>query len=139
MRATNKLIEQAGTALLPLYLKKEKIKAYQSPEEDGYDFVISVEGRFIRILLKSINGDTKNPSANKITKKEHKKADFIIIYLLDNQKNRFFTIPINKAPMNSSIRFTKKKNNTIKGKWVKYEGFGQLKKHLKNLGWMSKK
>jgi hypothetical protein len=56
MKATSRLIDQAGTALLPLYLKKESIKAYQCPEEDAYDFVVSIECRFIRIELKSIDG-----------------------------------------------------------------------------------
>ncbi len=137
MRSTNRLIEQAGTALLPLYLKKEGIKAYQSPEEDGYDFVISVEGRFIRLELKSINGDSNYLTAEKITKKQFKKTDFIIIYLLDNKKNRFFTIPVSRAPMNSPLRFTKNKKGKIVGKWTKYEGFDYLKKQIEDLGYFS--
>jgi hypothetical protein len=136
---SSRLIEQAGTALLPLYLKKEGIKAYQSPEEDSYDFVVSVEGRFIRLLLKSINGEGKYLTAEKITNKQYKKSDFIILYLLDKDKNRFFTIPMSKAPMNSSIRFTKNKKDSINGKWMKFEGFNYLKKHLEDLGWFSKK
>lgn len=137
MKATSRLIEQAGTALLPLYLKKEGIKAYQSPEEDGYDFVVSIEGRFIRIELKSINGEADYPTAGKITEKQFNKADFIIIYLLDDERNRFFTIPIKRAPRDSSIRFSKRKDGSIKGKWTKYEGFNYLKKQLKSFGWFS--
>ena len=38
MKATSRLIEQAGTALLPLYLRRENIKTYQCPEEDAYDY-----------------------------------------------------------------------------------------------------
>jgi hypothetical protein len=32
MKAKSRLIEQAGTALLPFYLRREGIKAYQCPE-----------------------------------------------------------------------------------------------------------
>ena len=70
MKATSKLINQAGTALLPLYLSREGIKAYQCPEEDAFDFVVSIESRFIRIELKSINGYSEHPAAGKITKKQ---------------------------------------------------------------------
>jgi len=130
MKATSKLIDQAGTALLPLFLKKEDIKAYQCPEEDAYDFVVSIEGRFIRIELKSINGDSDYPTSGKITKKQFKSADFIIIYLLDNKKNRFFTIPTKRVPRNNPIRFSKDKKGKIKGKWTKYEGFDHLKREV---------
>jgi hypothetical protein len=130
MKATSRLIEQAGTALLPLYLRSEGIKAYQCPEEDAYDFVVSIAGRFIRIELKSINGDSEYPTAGKITKKQFTSADFIIVYLLDKNQNRFFTIPTKKVPRNTPIRFTKNKDGKIKGKWTKYEGFEFLKKEV---------
>jgi hypothetical protein len=130
MKATSRLIDQAGTALLPLFLRSEGIKAYQCPEEDAYDFVVSIKGKFIRIELKSINGDSEYPTAGKITKKQFRSADFIIVYLLDRNQNRFFTIPIKKVPRNTPIRFSKNKNGEIKGKWVKYEGFKYLKKSI---------
>jgi hypothetical protein len=130
MKATSRLIEQAGTALLPLYLRREGIKAYQCPDEDAYDFVISIQGRFIRIELKSINGDSEYPTAGKITKKQFASADFIIVYLLDKNQNRFFTIPTKKVPRNNPIRFTKSKDGKIKSKWMKYEGFDCLKKEV---------
>jgi hypothetical protein len=130
MKATSRLIEQAGTALIPLYLRREGIKAYQCPEEDAYDFVVSIGGRFIRIELKSINGDSEYPTAGKITKKQFNSADFIIVYLLDKNQNRFFTIPTKKVPRNNPIRFTKSKEGKIKGKWMRYEGFDHLKKEV---------
>ena len=130
MKATSRLIDQAGTALLPLYLKKEEIKAYQCPEEDAYDFVVSIGGRFIRIELKSINGDSEYPTAGKITKKQYTSADFIVVYLLDKNQNRFFTIPTKKVPRNNPIRFTKNNDGKIKSKWMKYEGFNHLKKEV---------
>jgi hypothetical protein len=130
MKATSKLIDQAGTSLLPLYLRREGIKSYQCPEEDAYDFVVSIEGRFIRIELKSINGDSEFPSAGKITQKQYSSADYVIIYLLDNDKNRFFTIPIQKVPRNNPIRFKRDKNQKIIGKWINYEGFDHLKKEI---------
>jgi len=130
MKATSRLIDQAGTALLPLYLRKEGIKAYQCPEEDGYDFVVSIKGRFIRIELKSINGDSEHPTAGKITDKQFRNANYVIIYILDKDKNRFFTIPIKRIPRNNSIRFNKDKNGELKGKWAKYEGFEYLKKEI---------
>ncbi len=128
MITTSKLIDQAGTALLPLYLRREDIKAYQCPEEDAYDFVVSIDNRFIRIELKSINGNSEYPTAGKITKKQFDKTDFIIIYLLDKNQNRFFTIPTNKMPRNTPIRFIKSKDGKIKGKWMKFEGFDYLKR-----------
>ena len=130
MKATSRLIDQAGTSLLPLYLRREDIKAYQCPEEDAHDFVVSIEGRFIRIELKSINGDSEYPTAEKITKKQFNSADFIIVYLLDKNQNRFFTIPTKKVPRNNPIRFTKSKDGKIEGKWMKYEGFDFLKKEV---------
>jgi hypothetical protein len=130
MKATSRLIDQAGTALFPLYLRREGIKAYQCPEEDAYDFVVSIEGRFIRIELKSVNGDSEHPTAGKITKKQFDSADFIIVYLLDKNQNRFFTIPTKKVPKNNPIRFTKSKDGKIKGKWMKFEGFDYLKKEI---------
>ena len=130
MKATNRLIDQAGTALLPLYLRREGIKAYQCPEEDAYDFVVSIENRFIRLELKSVNGDSEHPTAGKITKKQFNAADFIVIYLLDKNQNRFFTIPTIKVPRNNPIRFTKSKDGKIKSKWMKFEGFNYLKKEI---------
>jgi len=132
MKATGKLIDIAGTALLPLYLRKEGIKAYQCPEEDAYDFVISIEGKFIRIELKSVNADSDYPTAGKISKKQFESADFIIVYVLHKNCNCFFTIPIHKIPRNSSIRFSKNKDGCLTGKWMKYEGFNYLKKSLKH-------
>ncbi len=131
MRAKSKLIERAGTFLLPIFLQREKIKAYQSPEEDSYDFVITMKNKFIRLKLKSINGDSENPSASKITEKQHENSNFVIVYLLDGNRNRFFTIPTSRTPRNSNIRFSKRKNGEITGKWTKYEGFDYLKKDLK--------
>ena len=125
------MIDQAGTSLLPLYLRREGIKAYQCPEEDAYDFVISIESRFIRIELKSINADSEYPTAGKITKKQFDKTDFIIIYLLDKNQNRFFTIPTIKVPRNTPIRFSKSTDGKILGKWMKFEGFDYLKKEVK--------
>jgi hypothetical protein len=130
MKATSRLIEQAGTALLPIYLRREGIKAYQCPEEDAYDFVVSIGGRFIRIELKSINGDSEYPTAGNITKKQFTSADFIIVYLLDKTQNRFFTIPIKKVSRNNPIRFTRSKDGKIIGKWMEYEGFDFLKKEV---------
>ena len=130
MKATSKLIDQAGTALLPLYLSREGIKAYQCPEEDAYDFVVSIGGRFIRIELKSINGDSEYPTAGKITEKQFTSADFIIVYILDKNQNRFFTIPTKKIPRSNPIRFTKSKDGELKGKWTNYEGFAHLKKEI---------
>ncbi len=130
MKATSRLIDQVGTALLPLYLRREEITAYQCPEEDAYDFVVSIEGRFIRIELKSINGDSEYPTAGKITRKQFDATDFIIIYLLDKNQNRFFTIPTKKVTRNAPVRFTKSKNGKIKGKWMKFEGFDYLKKEV---------
>jgi hypothetical protein len=130
MKATSRLIEQAGTALLPIYLRREGIKAYQCPEEDSYDFVVSIGGRFIRIELKSINGDSEYPTAGNITKKQFTSADFIIVYLLDKNQNRFFTIPTKKVSRNNPIRFTKSKEGKIIGKWMEYEGFDFLKKEV---------
>jgi len=63
MKAKSRLIETAGHALLPIYLKKEGITAYQCPEEDNYDFVISVKGKFVRIKVRSVNGDSDYPSS----------------------------------------------------------------------------
>ena len=128
MKATSKLIDVVGTALLPLCLKKAGIKAYQCPEEDAYDFVVSLKERFIRIELKSVNGDSERPSTGRITKKQFEAADFVIVYLLDNGRNRFFTIPIKRVPRDSNIGFSKHKDGTIEGKWMKYEGFDSLKK-----------
>jgi hypothetical protein len=130
MKATSRLIDQAGTALLPLYLRREGMKAYQCPEEDAYDFVVSIENRFIRLELKSVNGDSEHPTAGKITKKQFNSADFIVIYLLDKNQNRFFTIPTIKVPRNNPIRFTKSKDGKIKSKWMKFEGFNYLKKEI---------
>jgi hypothetical protein len=130
MKATSRLIDQAGTALLPLYLSREGITAYQCPEEDAYDFVISIKGRFIRIELKSINGDSEFPTAGKITKKQYDATHFIVIYMLDKNQNRFFTIPTKKVPQNTPIRFIKRKDGKIKGKWMKFEGFDYLKKEV---------
>jgi len=130
MKATSRLIDQAGTALLPLYLRREGITAYQCPEEDAYDFVVSIKNRFIRIELKSINGDSEYPTAGKITKKQFNATDFIIIYLLDKNQNRFFTIPTKKVPRNTPIRFTRNKDGNIKGKWMEFEGFDHLKKEV---------
>ena len=131
MKATSKLIDQAGTSLLPIYLRREGITAYQCPEEDAYDFVVSIEGRFIRIELKSINGDVEYPTAGKITQKQFSKADYIIVYLLDNEKNRFFTIPTKRLPRNNPIRFVRNKKGVLTSKWVKYEGFEFLKKEIR--------
>jgi len=136
MKAKSKLIETAGHALLPIYLKKEGILSYQCLEEDNYDFVISTEGKFIRIKVRSVNGDADYPSIGKINDKQIRKCDFIIIYLLDKEKNRFFTIPINRIPRTRTIRFSKTIDGAIKGKWLKYEGFKTLKKELKILGWV---
>ena len=66
-----------------------------------------------------------------ITKKQYDSSDFIIIYLLDKNQNRFFTIPIKKAPRNVPIRFTKSKDGNIKGKWMEFDGFKHLKKELR--------
>jgi hypothetical protein len=131
MKATSRLIDQAGTALLPLFLKREGITAYQCPEEDAFDFVISIKSKFIRIELKSINGYSEYPTAGKITKKQFDSADFIIIYLLDKNQNRFFTIPIKKIPRNNPIRFTKNKDGKIISKWMEFEGFNHLKKEVR--------
>ena len=139
MKAKSRLIETAGHALLPIYLRKEGISAYQCLEEDSYDFVISIKGKFIRIKVKSVNGDADYPSVGKITDQHFRTCDFIIVYLLDNDKNRFFTIPIKKAIRNRNIRFSKRKDGSIKGKWLKYEGFEALKKELEILGWFEKK
>ena len=133
MKATSRLIDQAGTALLPLYLRREDIKAYQCPEEDAYDFVISIKGRFIRLELKSVNGDSEYPTAGKITKDQYNSANFIIIFLLDGKQNRFFTIPIKRVPRNKPIRFSRGKDSIIKGRWMKYEGFEHLKKEKDGL------
>jgi len=130
MKATSRLIDQAGTALLPLYLRKEGITAYLCPEDDAYDFVVSIKNRFIRIELKSINGDSEHPTAGKITDKQYKATDFIIIYILDKNQNRFYTIPTKKTPRNTSIRFTKTKDGELNGKWSKFEGFEYLKKEV---------
>lgn len=130
MKATSMLIDQAGTALLPLYLKKEGITAYQCPEEDAYDFVISIESRFIKIELKSIDGDSEFPTAGKITTKQFDATDFIIIFLLDRNQNRFFVIPTKKVPRNTPVRFTKSKDGKIKGKWMEFEGFDYLKREV---------
>jgi hypothetical protein len=130
MKATSRLIDQAGTALLPLYLRRESITAYLCPEDDAYDFVVSIKGRFIRIELKSINGESEYPTAGKITKKQFDATDFIIVYLLDKYKNRFFTIPTNKVPRNTPIRFSKNKDGEIISKWMEYEGFESLKKQI---------
>ena len=128
MKATSKLIDVVGTALLPLCLKREGIKAYQCPEEDAYDFVVSIKEKFIRIELKSVNGDSERPSTGRITKKQFEAADFVIVYLLDKDRNCFFTIPIKRVPRDSNIGFSKHKDGTIEGKWMKYEGFDSLKK-----------
>jgi len=128
MKATRKLIDVVGTALLPLRLKREGIKAYQCPEEDAYNFVVSIKEKFIRIELKSVNVDSERSSAGRITKKQFETADFVIVYLLDNDRNRFFTIPIKRVPRDGNIGFSKRKDGTIKGKWMKYEGFDSLKK-----------
>ena len=128
MKATSKLIDVVGTALLPLRLKREGIKAYQCPEEDAYDFVVSIKEKFIRIELKSVNGDSERPSAGRITKKQFETADFVIVYLLDKDRNRFFTIPIKQVSRDGNIGFSKRKDGTIKGKWMEYEGFDSLKK-----------
>jgi hypothetical protein len=130
MKATSMLIDQAGTALLPLYLRREGITAYQCPEEDAYDFVISIKSRFIKIELKSINGDSDYPTAGKITDKQFKSTDFIIIFLLDKNQNRFFTIPTKKVPRNNPVRFTKSKDGKIISKWMEFEGFEYLKKEV---------
>lgn len=130
MKATSRLIDQAGTALLLLYLRKEGIKAYQCPEEDAYDFVVSIKNRFIRLELKSVNGDSEHPTAGRITKKQFRSADYIIIYLLNDKQNRFFTIPTSKVPRNNPIRFTKSKDGKIISKWMKYEGFDHLKNEV---------
>jgi hypothetical protein len=130
MRATSRLIDQAGTSLLPLYLRREGITAYLCPEDDAYDFVVSIKNRFIRIELKSINGESEHPTAGKITKKQFDTTDFIIIYLLDKNKNRFFTIPTNKVPRNTPIRFSKNKDGEIIGKWMDFEGFKALRKEV---------
>jgi hypothetical protein len=139
MKAKSRLIETAGHALLPIYLKKEGITAYQCPEEDNYDFVISVKGKFVRIKVRSVNGDSDYPSVGKLTEDQFRQCDFIIVYLLDNEKNRFFTIPVKKIPRSRAISFSKRKDNSIKGKWMKYEGFASLKKELEILGWFEKK
>jgi len=131
MKATSRLIDQVGTALLPLFLKREGITAYQCPEEDSYDFVVSIKNKFIRIELKSIDGDTECPTAGKITNKQFQAADFVIIYLLYKKENIFFTIPISRIPRNNPIRFTKNKKGELNGKWVKYEGFDYLIKEIK--------
>ena len=128
MKATSKLIDMVGTALLPLRLKREGIKAYQCPEEDAYDFVVSIKEKFIRIELKSVNGDSERSSAERITKKQFGTADFVIVYLLDKDRNRFFTIPIKRVPRDGNIGFSKRKDGTMKGKWMEYEGFDSLKK-----------
>jgi len=128
MKATSKLIDVVGTALLPLRLKREGIKAYQCPEEDAYDFVVSIKEKFIRIELKSVNGDSERSSAERITKKQFGTADFVIVYLLDKDRNRFFTIPIKRVPRDGNIGFSKRKDGTMKGKWMEYEGFDSLKK-----------
>lgn len=133
MKAKSRLIETAGNALLPIYLRKEDIIAYQCPEEDSYDYVISMKGKFIRIKVRSVNGDAEYPAIGRITDEQFKKCDFIIIYLLDNDRNRFFTIPIKKVPRNMSIRFSKRKDGSITGKWVDYEGFKALKSQLEQL------
>jgi hypothetical protein len=130
MKATSRLIDQAGTALLPLYLRREDITAYQCPEEDAYDFVVSIKSKFIRLELKSINGDSEYPTAGKITKKQFDSTDFIIVYILDNKENRFFTIPTKRATRNTPIRFIRGKDGKLKGKWIKYEGFEHLKKEV---------
>lgn len=130
MKATSRLIDQAGTALLPLYLRRQGITAYLCPEDDAYDFVVSIKSRFIRIELKSINGESEYPTAGKITKKQFDATDFIIIYLLDKNQNRFFTIPTNKVPRNTPIRFSKNKEGLIISKWMEYEGFEALKKKV---------
>ena len=130
MKATSRLIDQAGTALLPLYLKKAGITAYQCPEEDAYDFVVSIKSRFIKIELKSINGDSEYPTAGRITTKQFDATDFIIIYLLDKNQNRFFVIPTKKVPRNTPVRFTKSKDGKIKGKWMEFEGFEYLKREV---------
>ena len=130
MKAKSKLIETAGHALLPIYLQREKITCYQCLEDDSYDFVISVKGKFIRIKVRSVNGDAEYPSIGRLTDKQYKTCDFLIIYLLDNFKNRFFTIPIQKVPRNNPIRFTKSKEGKIKSKWMNYEGFDHIKKEV---------
>lgn len=130
MKSTIRLIDQAGTALLPLYLSKEGITAYQCPEEDAYDFVVSIKGKFIRIKLKSINGDSEYPTAGKMTSKQFSSADFVVIYLLDKNQNRFFTIPTKKIPRSNPIRFNKSKDGKIRGKWMEFEGFDYLKKEV---------
>ena len=130
MKATSKLIDVVGTALLPLRLKREGIKAYQCPEEDAYDFVVSIKEKFIRIELKSVNGDSERPSTGRITKKQFEAADFIIVYLLDKDRNRFFTIPTKLVPRDGNIGFSKRKDGEIKGKWMEYEGFDSLKKAI---------
>lgn len=130
MKATSRLIDQAGTSLLPIFLRREDITAYQCPEEDHYDFVVSIEGRFIRIELKSVNGDSDYPTAGKVTPNQFSKADYLIVYLLDSEKNRFFTIPMKRVPRNSPIRFIRGKNGVLTSKWSKYEGFESLKKEI---------
>ena len=92
--------------------------------------MVSIKSRFIRIELKSINGESEYPTAGKITKKQFDATDFIIIYLLDKNKNRFFTIPTNKVPRNTPIRFSKNKDGLIISKWMEYEGFEALKKKV---------
>ena len=131
MRAKSKLIETVGDALIPIYLKRQGIIAYQCPEDDSHDFVISIKGRFIRIKAASINGAVDSPAIAKITEEQYRVCDYIIIYLLDKDRNRFFTIPIAKVPRNRSIRFLKGKDGTIKGKWLEFEGFELLKHELK--------
>ena len=131
MGAKSKLIEVAGNALIPIYLKREGIIAYQCPEDDSHDFVISIKGRFIRIKAKSVNGAVKFPAVGRITEKQYRFCNYIIIYLLDYDRNRFFTIPIAKVPRNRPIRFLKGKDGIIKGKWLEFEGFEFLKKELK--------
>jgi hypothetical protein len=132
MRAKSRLIETAGNALLPIYLRREGIIAYQCPEEDSHDFVISIKGRFIRIKVRSVHGAAAYPAIGSITTEQFRTCNYIIIYLLDDDRNRFFTIPISKVPRNRSIRFLKGKDGTIKGKWLEFEGFEFLKKELKN-------
>jgi len=139
MKAKSRLIETAGNVLLPIYLKREGITAYQAPEEDSYDLVVSVKGKFIRIKVRSVNGDAKYPTVGRLTEKQYRKCDFLIIYLLDDDKNRFFTIPVKKIPKTGNIGFSKRKDGSIRGKWMKYEGFKYLKKELEILGWFEKK
>jgi hypothetical protein len=130
MGSKSKLIETVGDALLPIYLKREGIIAYHCPEEDSHDFVISIKGVFIRIKVASVNGDLDSPSIGRITEEQYRICDYLIIYLLDKDKNRFFTIPIAKVPRNRSIRFLKGKDGAITGKWLEFEGFECLKQEL---------